>query len=158
MTNSRYRQTASTAARPVRPILSDINEEMGTLGAALLDPEQAAEILLALEPSDFSYSSNQIIFRAMAAAGAPFDVPSIAGELNRQGLLDQVGEDYLVRLDLGVVTARPMARRIARLKEWRRLRELVNISEELAQLPYDVGANSTEIIAKLRERLEDIAR
>ena len=92
----------------------------------------------------------------MTAIGLPFDIRSIAGELHRRGI--EIEFDYICRLDWGVVTACSMTRRIACLKEWRRLRELVLIGEELARLPYEVGANSRDIIIRLRARLEELSQ
>lgn len=142
--------------KPSTRVLIDPSEEIGALGAALLDAKQATELISALKPSDFGHPSNRQIFKAMTALGAPFDARSIAGELHRQGV--QIDFDYIDRLDWGVVTQCSMARRIARLKEWRRLRELVQIGEELNLVPYDVGANALEIIGRLRARLEELSQ
>lgn len=135
----------------------DVNEEIGALGASLLDPEQASQLIAELTPADFSYFRNGLIFEAMVSAGAPFDWHAIGGELQRRGHLDEVGWDYITHLDYGVVPERPMAKRIARLQELRRLRQLAQLGEEIRNAPFEVGASSMEIVNRLRTRLAEIA-
>jgi replicative DNA helicase len=134
--------------------LISIAEEGAALGAALLDPRQALELLQNANPDDFAYSAHRLIFGAMRRLDLPLECATLAGELQRSGEFERAGGwAYITELDMGVVTERPMSGRLHRLRELAHLRRLVRLGEELVGAPYLPGANSLEIAGMIVEEL-----
>jgi len=127
--------------------LISIGEERDALGASLLDARQAWELIRAADVDDFAYRPHRLIFQAMRRLEPPFECSSLAGELDRHGLLEIAGGvQYITDLDMGVVPERPMSGRLLRLRELARLRRLVRLGEGLVTQPYEPGANSLQIV------------
>src|SRR5579863_7816324 len=113
--------------------LADLNEEAVALGAAILNPEQGRELLDGACEADFSTSRHKAIFRAMAALPLPFDYAQVGAELRRRGELDSVGGyEVIAALGNGVLLHRRMQSRLQALREWRKLRALAQLAEEIA--------------------------
>jgi replicative DNA helicase len=137
-------------------VLASLNEERSALGAALLDAQQAAELLHAATPDFFTYEAYRHVFEAMQRLAPPYDANVIASELERAGLFYRVGWACLVSLEDGVVTALPMSRRLDRLRDlWqlREIRTLLNAMHKQIQEPFSKGVDA---IATIRQRLEEI--
>jgi len=130
--------------------LISIAEESAALGAALLDPRQADELLRSADADDFAYSAHQLIFSAMQRLDLPLECAVVAGELERTGEFERAGGwAYITSLEMGVVTERPMSSRLRRLRERAHLRRLVQLGEELQNKPYLLGAKSQEIAGSI---------
>ena len=106
----------------------DPEAEASVLGAILLDRAAIAKIVDVLEPDDFHRENNRCIYRAALVlhhAGSPIDAISLAVELEKLGLLDQVGgRAQLALLQESVPTASQVeyyARRVRRQAIKRRL-------------------------------------
>ena len=143
--------------------LISIAEEAAALGAALLDPRQALELLRGADLDDFAYSAHRLIFRAMQRLDLPLECATVAGELQRNCEFERAGGwAYITSLEMGVVTERPMRGRLGRLREQANLRRLVRLGEELQSKPYLVGAKSQEIagsvVAELSRWIEPANR
>jgi replicative DNA helicase len=135
--------------------------EASTLGAALLFPQQAEELLKRGHPELFTASTHQAIFQAIRAVAEEHGVecvePSIvADELHRNEQLDEVGIDVLIHLDDGIVREIPMATRLARLWELWRLRQLALLGERLSEQCDTPDINSWEIISMMTRRIAEI--
>lgn len=83
--------------------------EMAVLGAMMLDPDALTQALEILRPEHFYKSAHEKIFalmQQMADRGQAVDLITLKEELNRAGLLTQVGgEVYLAQLAEKVTTA-----------------------------------------------------
>lgn len=83
--------------------------EMAVLGAMMLDPDALTQALEILRPEHFYRSVHEKIFtvmQQMADRGQAVDLITLKEELNRAGLLTQVGgEVYLAQLTEKVTTA-----------------------------------------------------
>jgi replicative DNA helicase len=150
------RTPTSNSQLPHVPI-ADLVLEGGALGAAMLLPVQAEELIRDGYPSLFTTSMHRDIYHAISSLGPDqLDYTLLYDELERQG--HAISFDVLVHLDDGVVTEIRMARRIERLKELHRLRQLASLGQQLSEQVYLPGACSTEIVRILHERLAELAR
>jgi len=84
------------------PVIGDrlppqnLDAERSVLGGILLDNDVLHDIVSFLTPDDFYRDAHQIIFRAireMYNDGKAVDVVTLADELERQGVMEQVGGD-----------------------------------------------------------------
>jgi replicative DNA helicase len=146
-----------TAAPVVSRSLCSLSLEQGALGAALEDKLQAAELILNGRVEFFTSTTTRNIFSAMCCLGADaLDVNLLHLELEREG--HPVDFAALMRLDWGVVIEIPMAKRLVRLSELHRLRQLARLGERLQKAVYEPGVISNDLVAKIREwltRLDD---
>jgi replicative DNA helicase len=150
------RASTTNSQLPDVPI-ADPCLEGGALGAAMLVPVQAEELIRDGYPMLFTTSMHRDIYNAICSLGSDrLDYTLLYSELQRQGR--RISLDVLVHLDDGVVPQIPMARRIERLKELHRLRQLASLGAQLSDQVHLPGACSTEIVRILRERLADLAR
>lgn len=148
----------STIANPssARP-LCNLELECGCLGAAMMVRAQAVELIRDGSPELFTISFTQDIFAAICAVGPDaLDYTLLADELERNGKHIDFGA--LTLLDHGVVVEIPMAKRIARLRELHRLRQLCRLGEWLASAPFEYGKKSSDLIAEVRSRLEAVEK
>jgi replicative DNA helicase len=139
-------------------LLTSLREEAGTLGVALLDRNQAQELMAKGTVDLFTYEPNKAIFAAMKRLTAPFELNMIAGELEAAGQFDLVGWDYLSRLgDDTFPEYCPLAKRLERLRELRNLRALRDLAREIHAAVHAPLSTSGEAVAMIRERLEEIS-
>lgn len=87
------------------PALFDEAAEVALLGAIVIRPACMDELADVLEPDDFGRSHHRLTFAAMRSisqAGQPIDPLTLAAELERGGVLEQVGRPFLFTLGDGV--------------------------------------------------------
>jgi len=131
-----------------------LDEERYALGACFCG--QAVDATRLLEADDFSHSGHREIFAAIAslveAGETAIEEPMVAGELARRGQLDAIGgAAYLCDLADGVATARAMASRAKRLREFAERRRLLRASVELEHRTRNLACSVDETKAWLRE-------
>lgn len=120
----------------------NLDAEQSVLGALLLSRDAVITVSeLGLTSDDFYRPSHQHVYEAMrvlVAKGEPVDVVTVADELRRDGLLDDIGgPQYLTELQ-AVTPAISNAGRYARIvRDTAALRRLIRTSGELAELAYD---------------------
>lgn len=150
------RRPASSQTVQSQCVLTSLNEERSALGAALLDSQRATELLNHATPEDFTYEPYVLIFEVMKRLGPPLEISTLAGELERAGVFDRVGWDTLVHLEDGVIPELPMSSRLARLRNLRELRAIRTLLPEINALLHSPLSRSEEVIARIRQRLEEI--
>lgn len=146
--------TATTQDRPrtggrVPP--HNLDAEQSVLGALLLSTDaQLAVSEAGVSVDDFYKPAHQHVFEAMArlmGVAAPVDVVTVADELRRAGLLDDVGgPGYLLELQ-AITPAISHAGRYARIvRETALLRRLIRAAGEIAELGYGEGSDVAGVL------------
>ncbi len=150
---------AADGSAAVRVPPQDLHAEQATLGSMLLEPEAAARALALLGDGDFYREAHRLIYRAMQAVDRrkePVDLITIAAELRREGVLDDVGgAEYLTALIGEVPTTSHVVRYATIVAEKSLLRKLVATGMEIAAAAYD---NPPDVRALLDEAEERIFR
>lgn len=121
-------QTVTRHTNTLQAPLADLSLERGALGAAMLAPAQAHELIRKAQPGFFVATIHRAIFQAICTLGPKqLDYTLLIGELERQG--QGVAWDVIAHLDDGVVIEVEMEWRIKRLAELYRLRQLACLGE-----------------------------
>lgn len=131
----------------------NIEAEESLLGAMLISHSAAPVAMDIVGVDDFFRDNHRAIFRAMQAlfvAGKSIDTITVAGEMDKQGTLQEVGRDTIRTLpDLCPVVGNA-AQYAELVKQAAVLRSLAVAGKEIA----DLGYNGTGDVAQLMERAE----
>ena len=136
----------STPLKNVLPYNQDA--EQGVLGSLLIDPEAIAQIADWLTSNDFYRDAHQTIYRTLLALYErrdPGDFVTLSDELERLGMLEQVGgQSFIVSLMNGVPTSANVEHygRIVRQKAI--FRRLIHASGEIAAHAYQEESDALE--------------
>lgn len=154
MTEHRARKSSGDHRVPPH----NLDAEESALGAALLSPGAAASIVSIAEPGDFYKPAHQFIASAIARLMADddphVDVVTVAEELRRDGLLEEIGgAQYLLELQ-NATPAISAAHRYARIvKDAAILRRLIGTASEIAELGYSAHEDPSAAIVRAGELL-----
>ena len=134
---------------PLKNVLPYNQEaEQGVLGSLLIDPEAIAQIADWLTPNDFYRDAHLTIYRTLLALYErrdPGDFVTLSDELERLGMLEQVGgQSFIVSLMNGVPTSANVEHygRIVRQKAI--FRRLIHASGEIAAHAYQEESDALE--------------
>ncbi|MGC8481608.1 MAG: replicative DNA helicase [Acidimicrobiales bacterium] len=139
-----------------------IEAEESLLGAMLISREAVSEAVEVVTEDDFFKPSHRHIFRSIAtlhAEGAPNDTVTVAEELKRAGVLDQVGGlEALVAIQASTPAISSAGRYAQIVEEYSLLRKLIRAASDIAELAYalpeDVAAAVDLAEAKIFEVAE----
>jgi replicative DNA helicase len=149
----------STAGR-VPP--HNVEAESSLLGALLLSSDAVGAVAeLGLGADEFYKPAHQHLYeaiRALAAVGEPVDAVTVADELRRAGLLEDLGGLGLL-LDLQASTpAISNAGRYARIvQDTALLRRLISVASEIAEIAYDEPDDVTKALDEAEHKVFQIA-
>lgn len=138
----------------------NLDAERALLGAALLSPSALEVLATQLEPEDFYQPGHKLIAAALRTAWeAPWkaDPVTIADELRRAGLLDQVGGvEALVTLQINCPNAESAGRYASIVHDHAFLRKLIAASSEITELGYSLpddthaaGVRAQELLGRI---------
>jgi len=132
------------------------------LGAMLLSREAIAEVVETLDPDHFYKPAHGHVFDAVMGlygAGEPVDAVTVAEELQRSGLLDEIGGPSLL-LDLQATTpAISNASHYAKIvEEHALLRRLITVSNEIAETAYGVPDDVVKAVDEAESRIFEVAQ
>src|SRR6187397_1191303 len=142
----------------------NLSAEESLLGALLLSRDAVGTVAeLGLSVNDFYKPAHQYVYdavRGLNATGHPVDAVTVADELRRAGLLDEIGG---VELLLELQNATPAISNAARyakiVQDTAVLRRLIGVASEIAELAYmepdDVSKALDEAETKVFEVAED---
>ena len=135
-------RTSPRRAQAARVPPYDLSAEESLLGAMLLHHSAVSAAAEACAASDFYKPGHGHVFAAIAALdarGEPADPVTVADELRRAGLLDSVGgPSVLVALQASTPATGNAGRYAAIVEELARLRRLIGVGAEIAELGYKV--------------------
>ncbi|MEM9561392.1 MAG: replicative DNA helicase [Actinomycetota bacterium] len=155
----------SDAPRPVTPTRvppSNLRAEESVLGAMLLSREAIAEVVETIDPDHFYKPAHGHLYDAIMGlygAGQPVDVVTVAEELQRANLLEEIGGPALL-LDLQASTpAISNAAHYAKIvEEHALLRRLITVSNEIAEMAYGVPDDVIKAIDEAEARMFEVAQ
>ncbi len=142
----------------------NLNAEESLLGALLLSRDAvgtAAE--MGLSVSDFYKPAHQYVYdaiRGLNATGNPIDAVTVADEIRRAGLLEEIGgAEMLLELQNATPAISNVARYAKIVQDTAVLRRLIGVASEIAELAYnepdDVAKALDEAETKVFEVAED---
>ncbi len=152
----------ANAPRPTRVPPNNLRAEESVLGAMLLSREAIAEVVESLDPDHFYKPAHGHLYDAIMGlygAGQPVDAVTVAEELARAGLLDEIGGPSLL-LDLQASTpAISNASHYAKIvEEHALLRRLIMVSNEIAETAYGVPDDVVKAIDDAESRMFEVAQ
>ncbi|MEL7157485.1 MAG: DnaB-like helicase N-terminal domain-containing protein, partial [Actinomycetota bacterium] len=122
---------------PARVPPNNLRAEESVLGAMMLSREAIADVVEVLEPEHFYKPAHGHLYDAIMSlysGGQPVDAVTVAEELQRAGLLDEIGGPAIL-LDLQATTpAISNATHYAKIiEEHALLRRMISVSNEIAE-------------------------
>jgi len=155
-------QDGSHAPRPVRIPPNNLRAEESVLGAMLLSREAIADVVELLEPDHFYKPAHGHLFDAILSlygAGQPVDAVTVAEELQRAGLLEDIGGPAVL-LDMQATTpAIGNAAHYAKIvEEHALLRRLIMVSSEIAEMAYEMPEDVVKAVDDAESRMFEVAQ
>ena len=141
---------------------NNLRAEESVLGAMLLSREAIAEVVEILEPDHFYKPAHGHLYDAVLSlysSGEPVDAVTVADELKRAGLLDEIGGPAVL-LDFQATTpAISNAYHYAKIvEEHALLRRLISVSNEIAEMAYGVPEDVTKAVDDAEAKMFDVAQ
>ncbi|MDH3678860.1 MAG: replicative DNA helicase [Acidimicrobiia bacterium] len=155
-------QDGSRPAALARVPPHNLRAEESVLGAMLLSREAIAEVVELLEPDHFYKPAHGHLYDAILSlysGGEPVDAVTVADELKRAGLLDEVG-GQAVLLDFQATTpAISNAAHYAKIvEEHALLRRMIVVSNEIAENAYGIPDDVVKAVDDAEARMFDVAQ
>ncbi len=152
----------ANAPTPSRVPPNNLRAEESVLGAMLLSREAIAEVVETLDPDHFYKPAHGHLYDAIMGlygAGQPVDAVTVAEELQRAGLLEDIGGPSLL-LDLQATTpAISNAAHYAKIvEEHALLRRLIVVSNEIAETAYGVPDDVVKAIDEAESLMFEVAQ
>ena len=152
-------QRASVSSR-VPP--HNLQAEESVLGAALLSRDAIGAVSeQGLRPEDFYRPAHQHIFdaiRALYATGAPADTITVADELRRAGLLEQIGGTEVLHALQNATPAISNAAHYARIvQDTALLRRLIHVAGDIAEMAYGEPDDITKAVDEAESKVFKVA-
>jgi replicative DNA helicase len=152
---------AAIGGRQPRVPPHDLDAEESLLGAMLLSSDAVAVAVETCSPGDFYKPAHGHIFSAILSlfeAGEPVDAVTVADELKRRGLLEQVGDPtVLVSLQVNTPSLANAGHYARIVEEHALLRRLIGVAGELAELGYAVPDDVTATIDEAERLVFDLS-
>ncbi|HZU80086.1 MAG TPA: DnaB-like helicase N-terminal domain-containing protein, partial [Acidimicrobiales bacterium] len=158
--NSRVTRLPTSTGGRVPP--HDLDAEESLLGAMLLSRDAIAAAVETCGAEDFYKPAHAHIFAAITALytrGEPADPVTVADELRRSGLLQDVGEpSVLISLQVNTPSTANAAHYARIVEEHALLRRLVSVAGEIAELGYSVPEDVSEVIDHAETMVFEVAQ
>jgi replicative DNA helicase len=152
---------ATIGGRPPRVPPHDLDAEESLLGAMLLSSDAVVAAIETCNAGDFYKPAHGHIFSAVVSlfeAGEPVDAVTVADELRRRGLIDQVGDPtLLVSLQANTPSLANAGHYAHIVEEHALLRRLIGVAGELAELGYAVPDDVTATIDEAERLVFDLS-
>lgn len=137
-----------------------IDMENAVLGALLLIPDSANEVMDILEPEVFYKEANRTVFRSIKGLydnRDPIDILTVANELKRLNLLDNVGGNYyLIELSRSVESSAHIEYHTRIILQKYMLRELIRYSDHMIQDAYSHNPDSLHLVERMENHMKMI--
>ncbi|MET0144812.1 MAG: replicative DNA helicase [Ilumatobacteraceae bacterium] len=154
--------------RSSRPTISsripphNLQAEESVLGAVLLSRDAIGAVSeQGLQPDDFYKPGHQHIYdavRALYSTGAPADTVTVADELRRAGLLEQVGGSEALHALQNATPAISNAAHYARIvQDTAILRRLIHVAGDIAEMAYGEPDDITKAVDEAESKVFKVA-
>src|SRR5487761_171831 len=158
-TRRKSRRPVVSGANRVPPHNLDAEESL--LGAMLLSQDAIAIAMEQCTRADFYKPSHALVFDAVSALfarGEPADAVSVAEELRRQGVLEEIGGAAILGSLQSNTPAISSATRYARIvEETSLLRRLIGAANEIAEIGYGLPDDVTAAIDQAESMVYEVA-
>jgi len=155
ITRLRPPSDAQTASLKLPP--HSIEAEQSVIGGLMLDNSAFERVLDAVSDGDFYRHDHRLIFRAishLAERNQPFDIVTLGEQLERSGHLEQAGGmAYLGELAANIPSVANIRAYAQIIRERATLRQLIGVSQEIADNAYQPQGRSSEEVLEEAERL-----
>ena len=141
---------------------ADLESEAIVLGSMMLGGAMtSAEVRQAISAGDFYRPAHADIFEAIcsvADAREPVEYVVVRNALTAAGKLEAIGgEDYLDRILEGTPSAANAGYYAGVVRDKARLRTVITIAGELADMAYGAGAEAPDVVGELQRRAYELA-
>lgn len=142
---------------------SSITVEKHVIGALFLDQEAVDIVANILKPGSFYIEKHEIIYRAIMSIHAQKKIPDLIEvdhELRRTGMMDKIGESYLMEVSAEVVSSANVAQHAEIIRDKAMLRDIIRTATMILEGAY-AGGEPKEVLKLAGEglyRLESAAR
>lgn len=134
-----------------------IEAEMSVLGAMLLQDKEAVSVAIEmLIAADFYRDAHCLIFESMRMlhlAGTPIDIVTLQAAMNGAGTLESVGLEYLMQLADIEFTSSNIAYYAKIVKEYSKLRQMIEIFSVHAGRAYKGEEDAEKIISSAEREI-----
>ena len=146
----------------LRILATGAEAEQAVLGGVMLENTAWERVAEAVSESDFYRHDHRLIFRAMvrlAGRNQPFDVVTLSEDLDREGLIDQVGGlAYLGQLAKNTPSAANIGAYAQIIRERATLRQLISVSSDIADAAFNPkGMQALEVLDEAERKIFSIA-
>ena len=157
-----YSSAAERSTEALRVPPHSVQAEQSVLGGLMLDNEAWDKVADRVAGADFYRREHRLIFEAVAALAEenkPFDVVTLAEELERHGELDTVGGmPYLGALAKDTPTAANIQAYADIVREHSVVRQLIHVGTEIADSGFRTeGRDSAELLDNAERKVFEIA-
>jgi len=140
----------------------NLDAEESVLGALLLSRDAVNSVAeLGLAPGDFYKPAHQHVYdaiRVLMASGQPIDAVTVADELRRAGLLDELGgSSALLELQSRTPAISNAVRYAKIVQDTALLRRLIAVSSEIAELAYAESDDVTRTLDTAETKMFEVA-
>ncbi|HVV56831.1 MAG TPA: replicative DNA helicase [Gaiellaceae bacterium] len=148
------------ATAPIPP--QNLDAEESVLGAMLLSPAAIEAVVEVVDAGDFYRESHGTIFRSaltLYARGEPVDAITVADQLEKDGVLAEVGGVEKIQELASLVPAAANAAHYARIvHEMATLRGLIRVGNEITRLGFDRPGEIVELLDRAEQVLYDLSQ
>lgn len=149
------RSDLETAALKIPP--HSVEAEQAVLGGIMLENNTWERVEDVVSDNDFYRHDHRLIFRAiakLAERNQPFDVVTLSEQLDKEGVLEQVGGlTYLAELARNIPSVANIRAYAQIVRERATLRQLISVSNEIADTAYTPQGRTGDEILDNAERL-----
>ena len=140
------------------PVPSSLDGESSIIGSLILDNDKWDLVASMLSTKDFHYSKHRIIFKEIQnlfSKRTPFDIVTLSESLLNKNLLDEVGGlAYLAEIVRNTPTTSNIEAYTKIVIEYARLRELLNISAQIAEMVQSPeGKNFNDMLGLIEQKI-----
>jgi replicative DNA helicase len=167
MTNTAREPRRGSEQRPVRALSSrvpphNLDAEESVLGALMLSRDAINIVAeMGLTGAEFYKPAHQHIYeaiRALTSSGQPADVVTVADELRRAGLLDELGGSaYLLELQARTPAISNASKYAKIVQDTALARRLIAVSSEIAEMAYTEADDVTRILDSAESKMFEVA-
>jgi len=140
----------------------NLDAEESVLGALLLSRDAVNSVAeMGLVTGDFYKPAHQHVYdaiRTLTATGQPVDVVTVADELRRAGLLDELGgSPYLIELQARTPAISNAGRYAKIVQDTALARRLIAVSSEIAEMAYGEGDDVVRMLDAAESKMFEVA-
>ncbi|MBI2024059.1 replicative DNA helicase [Candidatus Giovannonibacteria bacterium] len=156
------RPIESPLGKTMRIPPQNIEAEVSTLGALLIDGNSIYKVMDIVRPEDFYRPQHQLIFKTIMELfdkREPIDVLSVSSRLREKNSLEQAGGvAYLTDLVNSVATASNVRYYSELVRKKRVLRDLIQVSGELTDLGYRESEDTDALLDEAEKKIFSLSQ